>query len=262
MIATHKVSARLWSWLWFGIGCLYFFLPLVATFLFSLRRQKDMLGFLAYENVFKDPNFIKSFSFSAEMAVFTILAGFALMIPTAFLIHWKFPNIRPVIEACTMLPFVIPPIVLVLGLIRLYSGPPLALVTTPALLVAAYMVLTFPYIYRAMDSGLRAIDLKTLVEASMNLGANHVVTFFQVILPNLRTSMLSAAFLSFSIVMGELTFAVMLAWPAFGPYMALVGRDLAYEPAALAIFSFFLTWVFIALIRWMTFGLTDEKTFH
>ena len=30
----------------------------------------------------------------------------------------------------------------------------------------------------------------------------------------------------------------MLAWPAFGPYMALVGRDLAYEPAALAILSF------------------------
>jgi putative spermidine/putrescine transport system permease protein len=251
---------KFWSWLWFGLGCLYFFIPLLATFLFSLRRQKGILSFLAYENVFKDPNFLKSFTFSAEMAVFTILAGFALMVPTTFLIHWKFPKIRPIIETCTLLPFVIPPIVLVFGLIRLYSRPPLALVTNPVLLIAGYIVLAFPYIYRSIDTGLRSMDLKTLMEASMSLGANRTVTFFEVILPNLRTSLLSAVFLTFSIVMGELTFAVMLALPAFGPYMALVGRDLAYEPAALSIFSFFLTWVSIALIRWITYGFISKST--
>lgn len=250
---------QFWSWFWLALGCLYFFIPLLATFLFSLRRQKDVLSFLAYENVFRDPNFIKSFIFSAEMALFTVLAGFLLMVPTTFLIHWKFPRIRPLIETCTMLPFVIPPIVLVFGLIRLYSRPPLALVTSPVLLVAGYIVLAFPYIYRAIDTGLRSLDLKTLMEAALSLGANRTAAFFAVILPNLRTSLLSAAFLTFSIVMGELTFAVMLAWPAFGPYMALVGRDLAYEPAALSIFSFFLTWVSIALIRWIAYGFSAKN---
>jgi putative spermidine/putrescine transport system permease protein len=48
---------------------------------------------------------------------------------------------------------------------------------------------------------------------------------------------------------GELTLAVMLAWPAFGPYMALVGRNLAYEPAALSILSFLLTWGFLFVIQ-------------
>lgn len=252
---------KFWSWLWFGLGCLYFFIPLLATFLFSLRRQKDVLSFLAYENVFNDPGFIKSFTFSMEMAVFTILAGFTLMVPTTFLIHWKYPKIKSIIETCTMLPFVIPPIVLVFGLIRLYSQPPLALVTSPVLLVAGYIVLAFPYIYRSIDTGLRSINLKSLMEASLSLGASQTVTFFEVILPNLRTSLLSAAFITFSIVMGELTFAVMLAWPAFGPYMALVGRDLAYEPAALSIFSFLLTWVSIAFIHWVTYGLASKNTF-
>ncbi len=252
---------KFWSWFWLGLGGLYFFIPLLATFLFSLRRQKDVLSFLAYENVFKDPNFIASFLFSAEMAVFTVLAALVLMLPTAFLIHWKFPKIRPFIETCTMLPFVIPPIVLVFGLIRLYSRPPLTLVGTPALLVAGYIVLAFPYIYRSIDTGFRSMDLKTLMEASLSLGANRIVAFFEVILPNLRTSLLSAAFLTFSIVMGELTFAVMLGWPAFGPYMALVGRDLAYEPAALSVFSFFLTWVSIAVIRWITYGFTGRGGF-
>ena len=77
---------------------------------------------------------------------------------------------------------------------------------------------------------------------------------FSVVLPNLRTALLSAIFLTFAIVIGELTLAVLLAWPAFGPYMALVGRDLAYEPAALAILSFVLTWGFIGLIQALSRG--------
>jgi len=79
-----------------------------------------------------------------------------------------------------------------------------------------------------------------------------VTTLWRVIIPNLRTSLLGAGFLTFAIVLGELTLAVLLAWPAFGPYMALVGRDLAYEPAALAIVSFLLTWLFIGLVQLLT----------
>ena len=111
------------------------------------------------------------------------------------------------------------------------------------------MVLSFPYIYRAVDAGLRAMDLRGLTEAAPSLGASWGTIMFKVVLPNMRVSLLSAAFLTFSIVIGELTLAVMLAWPAFGPYMALVGRDLAYEPAALAILSFLLTWGLIGLIQ-------------
>jgi putative spermidine/putrescine transport system permease protein len=81
------------------------------------------------------------------------------------------------------------------------------------------------------------------------------VTLFRVVLPTMRASLLSAAFLTFAIVVGELTLAVMLAWPAFGPYMAQEGRDLAYEPAALAIISFLLTWGSLVLIQLLSRGM-------
>jgi putative spermidine/putrescine transport system permease protein len=242
-------------WLWIVLGFLYFFIPLFAVFLFSLHGKKDVLSFTAYEHVFRDPQFLKTFGFSLLMSGFTILAGLALIVPTAIWIYLRLPKAKPVMETFALMPFVIPPIVLVFGLIRTYSRPPFALVSSPILLVAGYVVLSFPYIYRAIDSGLRAVDLKGLTEASQSLGAHWGVTFFRVILPNLRTALLSAAFLTFSTVMGELTLAVMLAWPAFGPYMALVGRDLAYEPAALAIISFVLTWGSTALIHAATRGL-------
>jgi putative spermidine/putrescine transport system permease protein len=247
-----KRKNNLWAWLWIVLGMLYFFTPLVSTFLFSLRGKKDVLSFVAYEHVFADPQFLKTFTFSLEMAVFTILAGLALIVPTAFWIHLKLPHLRPVIEFVTLLPFVIPPIVLVFGLIQLYSRPPLALVTSPALLVAGYVVLAFPYLYRAVDTGLQSMDVRSLSEAAQSLGASWFTILFQVILPNLRASLLSGIFLTFAIVIGELTLAVMLAWPAFGPYMALVGRDLAYEPAALSIISFSLTWGLIGLIQFLS----------
>jgi putative spermidine/putrescine transport system permease protein len=61
--------------------------------------------------------------------------------------------------------------------------------------------------------------------------------------------LLSGAFLSFAIVIGEYVLAAFLARPAFGPYMALMGQNRAYEPSALAIISLALTWAAIGLIQ-------------
>jgi putative spermidine/putrescine transport system permease protein len=240
------------SWLWFALGFVYFFLPLVATFLFSLRGKRDVLSFVAYRNVFVDPVFLRTFGFSLEMAVLTVIVGLALIVPTAIWIHLKVPKAKPVIEIFTLLPFVIPPIILAFGLIRTYSRPPLALVSSPAILVAGYVIIAFPYIYRSVDAGLRAMDLRGLSEAAQSLGAGWIQLLFLVVLPNLRTALLSATFLTLAIVIGELTLANLLAWPAFGPYMALMGRNRAYEPAALAIMSFGLTWGAIGLIQALT----------
>jgi putative spermidine/putrescine transport system permease protein len=242
-------ARRGWAWLWLFLGFLYFFIPLLGTFIFSLHGKRGVLSFAAYHRVFADPLFIETFTFSLQMAILTIIVGLCLIIPTVIWIHLRAPWAKPVVETFSLLPFVIPPIVLVFGLIRMYSAPPFQLVSSRLLLVAGYVVLSFPYIYRSVDAGLRAIDLRGLTEAAQSLGAGWGTIMFKVVLPNMRVSLLSAAFLTFSIVIGELTLAVMLAWPAFGPYMALVGRDLAYEPAALAILSFLLTWGLIGLIQ-------------
>jgi putative spermidine/putrescine transport system permease protein len=250
------------SRLWLALGLVYFFLPLLATFLFSLHGKKGALSFAAYEHVFADPQFLKTFGFSLEMAALTVAAGLVLFVPTAIWIHLKVPKAKALMDFLALLPFVIPPIVLAFGLIKAYSRPPLSLASSPALLVAGYVVISFPYIYRSVDSGLRAMDLRLLTEAAQSLGAGWGRSLFKVILPNLKMALLSAVFLTVATVLGELTLAVLLAWPAFGPYMALVGRDLAYEPAALAILSFALTWGFIGLIQLMSKSREEVSQWH
>ena len=239
-------------WIVFIIGFLYFFVPLLGTFAFSMRS--DPL-FSAYAVVVDDPQFAATLFYSFLIGIITIIASSILIVPTAFWVRLRLPRLRPYIEFITLLPFVIPPVVLVFGLIRAYSRPPLPFTNTDigssALLVFAYIVLSLPYMYRSVDSGLRAIDIRTLTEAAQSMGAGWFTILVRIILPNLRVALLSGAFLSLAIVIGEFTMAVYLARPAFGPYLALLGANRTYEPAAVSLISFGVTWlamIAIALI--------------
>ena len=120
---------------------------------------------------------------------------------------------------------------------------------TNFLLLAGYTTLALPYMYRAVDTGLRAIDVATLTEAAQSLGAGWITIMARVILPNVLVAVLSGAFLTFAIVIGEFTMAALLNRPAFGPYMQLVGANKAYEPAALAVIAFTITWLCMGLIQ-------------
>jgi len=241
---------RLGSWLIFLVGVLYFLLPLLATLLFSLRLQP--FG-QAYTNVLvRDPRFAQTLTYSAVVGTLTIIISILIIVPTAFWVRLRLPRVRPWVEFVTLLPFVIPPIILVFGLLRGFSGPPFPLTTSSQgldiLLVAAYVILSFPYMYRAVDAGLRSIDIRTLTEAAQSMGAGWGRILWAVILPNLRTALLSGAFLTLAIVIGEYTIASFMVRPAFGPYLSLLGRDKAFEPAAVTIISFGLTWLAMGLI--------------
>jgi putative spermidine/putrescine transport system permease protein len=244
-----KRGGRVWSWFWMILGILYFFLPLVATFIFSLRAQKGILSFLAYQQLFNDSGFITGFSYSVLWGVFTIIVGILIFVPTAYWVRLRAPQFRTAVEFITLLPFVIPAIVFVFGLVRTFSHPPFLIVNSPALLVAGYTVLSMPYMYRSIDTGLRSIDVRTLTEAAQSLGAGWATILFRIILPNIRVAILSGAFLSFAIVMGEYILAQYLAKPAFAPFLAYLIQEKAYEPAAATVISFALTWACMGIIN-------------
>jgi putative spermidine/putrescine transport system permease protein len=253
----RRVSGgRLGAWIVFLAAVFYFFLPLVVTLLFSLRLQP--FG-QAYTNVlFKDPRFASSLIYSGIVGVVTIVLSTLLLVPTAYWVRLRVPRLRPYVEFITLLPFVIPPVILVFALLRAFASGPLALTGTHeglnVLVVAAYVVLSFPYMYRAVDSGLQAIDIRTLTEAAQSMGAGWGRILWAVILPNLRVALLSGAFLTLAIVIGEYTIASFLVRPAFGPYLALLGRDKAFEPAAVSIISFGLTWMAMGFIAFLGRG--------
>jgi putative spermidine/putrescine transport system permease protein len=249
-------GSRIFSWIIFIIGVLYFLVPLFATLEFSLRTRTP---FVAYTNVlFKDPQFAGSLGYSFLVGVITIVVSLVIIVPTAYWVRLRLPRLRPVVEFVTLLPFVIPPLILVFGLLRAYSTGPLPLTGSDfglnILVIAAYVVLSFPYMYRAVDSGLQAIDIRSLTEAAQSMGAGWTRILLTVIFPNIRVALLSGSFLTLAIVIGEYTIASFLVRPAFGPYLALLGRDKAFEPAAVSIISFGLTWLAMGMIAFLGRG--------
>jgi len=245
-----------WAWLTVFLGAVYFLVPLIATFHFSLKMKRNELSFEAYRVVFASSQFQQTFTFSVVAAVCTILLGILIVVPTAYWVRLRVPHLRPLVEFITLLPLVIPAIVIVFGYIRMYgtnSWLPFLSTTmgTNVLLVIGYAVLALPYMYRAVDTGLRTIDVKTLTEAAQIMGAGWSTIISRVILPNVLIAVLSGAFLTFAIVLGEFTMASLLNRPAFGPYMQNLGANRAYEPAALAIIAFLLTWGCMTAIQFL-----------
>jgi len=266
-VLTRLRRFPFWSWIWFALGALYFILPLLATLEFSVSWDPaDPLK--AYTRVFAEQDFWETFLYSNLLAVATILVNVILIVPTAYWIRLRVPEARRIVEFITLLPFVVPAIILVFGLIGVYSSPfqvPFTELTlmdpltttkfgTNVLIVAGYMVLAMPYMYRSVDTGMRTVDVRTLTEAAQSLGASWFTIITRVILPNVRAALLSGALLTFAIVVGEVTLASFLGVNAFGPYLFLLGQHRAYEPAALSFFSFILTWIAMGLIQLFTGG--------
>ena len=236
------------------LGAAFFIVPLIATFNFSLRMKRGELSFEAYRSVFESDVFVSVLSFSAVASLLAILVGIVIVVPTAYWVRLRVPRMRPLVEFLSLMPLIIPPVVLVFGYVRIYgTGSFLPLTMTDAgtnvLLVIGYVVLSIPYMYRAVDNGMASIDIATLTEAAESLGASRLRTIAFVIFPNIRSAIVSGAFLTFSISLGEFVITSLLNRPGFGPYLVRMGQDYAYQPAALAIMAFAFTWTCMVLME-------------
>ena len=236
-----KGHMSFWTWFWLIMAALYFLVPLYSTAQFSLQTSLHGYGFTWYIDTFKDPMFRSSFFFSLRLAAETVIIGLALMVPTVYWVHLKLPQLRPVMDIISILPFVVPPVALVVGLSGAFQVMPWLLASSH-LLALLYVILALPFTYRSLDAGMSAIKVRTLTEAAQSCGAPAWKTLLFVILPNIRTSMLSGAFLTLAIVMGEYTISSLLLFQSFAVYIYYIGNTKAQQAAALAIVSFGLTW--------------------
>jgi putative spermidine/putrescine transport system permease protein len=158
-----------------------------------------------------------------------------------------------VIAFMALIPFVVPPIVMVVGLLQTFRGTPHWYYGEPwGFLATAYVILAFPYMFFSLDAGFRSIDVHTLTEASQSLGASWTTTLFRVILPNIRSAALAASFLTLAIVMGEFTIANLAAFHTFPIFIQYVNESQGFPAGALTLMSFGITW--LALLSLLVVG--------
>jgi putative spermidine/putrescine transport system permease protein len=231
--------------IWLVLAGAYFILPLIGTLVISLKSPQTGKCCVGenYGWVLHNGDFWHTLKISSLLALETIVISLLIFVPTIYLVHLKLPRLRPVIAFLALIPFIVPPIVMVVGLLRTFKGTPDWFYQKPyGFLAAAYVILAFPYMFFSLDAGFRSIDVHTLTEASQSLGAKWTTTLFRVILPNIRSAALAASFLTLAIVMGEFTIANLAAFHTFPIFIQYVNESQGFPAGALTLMSFGITW--------------------
>ncbi len=224
----------------------FFVLPLLAMARFSFQNVPMVnLGwsnlFSKYTSkylrvAFEDEGLRTSLMLSLKLVLGTVAFTMALLLPTTLWVHLRLPKARAFIEFLTVLPYVIPPIALVAGIIVVKDNIRWFL-NSDYSLIPFYTVLALPFTFRALDAGIRAIDVKTLVDASRSLGAGWGTTLMRALIPNMRTAIISSSFLTATVVLGEYTIASVLLKETLPTEMAVYreGNAQGGTVAALAV---------------------------
>ena len=223
----------------------YFLVPLYAALHFSFQDNNGHFSFAPVQAISTQPGLASAFWLSVRLATVTTVITMVLMVPTVIYVHLRLRRLRRVIEVISTLPIVIPPIVLILGVLH---AAPLWLKSSPYLLSLVYVVLAMPFVYRSLDAGLSALDLKTLVEAARSLGAGTLMTLWRVLVPNLRSALLSATVLTVALVLGEFTMASLDLWETLPVWMVNFDQTNAHVSTAVAMLSLIVTWLLLTLI--------------
>jgi putative spermidine/putrescine transport system permease protein len=239
------------------LAAIFFVGPLLAAFKFSLLQDNGHYGFANYGQILSNSAVRSSLTTSLEIAVITAAIVVILMLPTIVWVRLRQPKLTPVMELVTLLPIVIPPVVMAAGLEVLQEDAPqwmIKLVFNHPLtaLTPFYAVLAMPFSYRAIDTGIRAIDLRTLVDASRNLGASWSSTLLRVILPNVQTAVLGAMFLTVALCLGEVVIASLLLYNTFPVEMvALRLQSHVGVSVALSMITLLFTFLLLFLLSFL-----------
>jgi putative spermidine/putrescine transport system permease protein len=210
MQVGRRRKLNLFRYVVFTVFSLFFLLPLYAMVRFSLEGKKGgTWSVTAWTQIVSYPGLLSAIEITLELAVITCVVVLVLLVPTMIWIRLRVRGFTRAFEFLCLLPLTIPAIVLVVGLAPIYNK--IEHYNLSALqLFWVYVILALPYAYRALATGLDAIDVTTMSEAARSLGANWFTVMWRIIVPNMRAAILNALLLSAALVLGEFTIAEIL----------------------------------------------------
>ena len=165
--------------------------------------------------VLADQAFQAALARSLLIAAGSVLLQMAVSVPAILVAHCHLPWLDRWMERLVILPYALPQVVLVVGLLQIYAADPLVLIGTPWILLLAYLPLAFPLLYLPLKNNLRALPVHELLDAGHLVGASDLVIAIRVILPCVRSGLLVGLSMVFALAFAEFVFANMLVGGGF-----------------------------------------------
>ncbi len=186
----------------------------------------DAGGISAFRDVLTDHFYVFDiFGFTAYQALLSTIASVAVGLPGAYILsRYEFPG-RRTIRSLTILPFVMPSILVAIGFVAMFGqnglfndivgivglGPYSLLYNLPAI-VAAHAFYNAPLVARVTNAAWESVDARE-VETARSLGAGRFRAFRDVLVPQLLPAILTGALLTF--IFTFMSFPIVLALGGF-----------------------------------------------
>ncbi|WP_245582254.1 ABC transporter permease [Nocardioides halotolerans] len=246
---------RVLRWLLLLVFGAFFAIPLLALLNFSTKNPatKERTG-AAWQALTEDPTMTDAITTSLLLAALTVVGMIVLLVPTMIWVRLRVPGATRLVEFLCLLPLTIPALVIVVGLKNVYAWVNYLVGDSALTLAFVYVVLVLPYAYRAIDSSLSSLDATTLAEAARSLGASWFTVITRVILPNLWSGVLGAAFIAVALVLGEYTISSLTHYNTLPVVIVQIGKVNAPESMAAALAS-----LLFAAILLMALSLLDRR---
>lgn len=223
-IPRMRVSTRDWpTWTLLGTWGVFLALPVIATFLYSVatvwrnRALPDGYTLRWWIDTLSEPRVVSALLKSTWLAALTVVIVAILVLPALYWAYVRNPRIRTVMQLCALLPFALPFVVLAYGIKRLAGASEL---TQPwessvLLVVLGHVALAFPFFLWPVDGAMASAGVRRLSEAAEASGASPLTTLVRVIVPNIRTGILTGAILTFATSFGEYSIARIITGSSF-----------------------------------------------
>lgn len=207
-------AQRLWLYGLVLVIALFLVVPclLVIPMSFSggtyLEFPPKTLSLRWYQAFLGSPEWRHAAWTSLKSAGLTTVIATLLGTAAAWGIHQRTSAFSQGLRGLFMLPMLVPLILVAIGLFFLYGR--LGLNGTLMGLVLAHSMLAIPFVVIAVGNGLASYDMAQHM-AAQSLGANGVVAFFTVTLPQIRISVLSGAVFAFITSFDEVVVGLFIA---------------------------------------------------
>ena len=182
--------------------------PILSSFFTVARGQVDWTSptLSAYAALIRNDEILAALRATLIVGFSTVVLSVTLGTLLALYHHGRGLG-APLLQFLVFLPFLMPPIITGLSLLIFFRqvGIDRSLVTV----VIGHTVFVLALVYRTVLNRLQSLS-PTLIEASHDLGANGVQTFFRVILPNIAAAMAGGAVLAFALSFDETMITILV----------------------------------------------------
>ena len=195
----------------------FLMLPLLVVFPISVSSASYMqfpppgFSWQWYQRYFGDEIWIEATIRSFQVAALCTLLAMLLGVPLAFLLVRSKRRGTWILDRLAAAPIIVPTIILSIAIYSIFAR--LQLIGVWYGVAIAHTVLALPFVVILVGAGLRGFD-QAQEQAAMGLGASWPVAIWRITLPQLRPSLISAAFIAFISSFDELVVAMFLSGAA------------------------------------------------